>query len=124
MTTEQGEWFLFRVFTAKGRFHLTVEADTWEEAEDLARALFEEMFDIKITELRRAKHQTGGNEETCSLFRARPDDYMTDEPWRGMRLFAGKNLWAATGQLANFEAEKIRMEAAWTAPPRQQEKHG
>ena len=121
--TEQGEFFLFRVFTPKGRFHLWVETDTWEDAEELARAMFEESFGIKVNELRRAKYETGESEETNSLVRARPDDMATDEPWRGMRLYAAKKLWDAAGQLVNFEAEKIRMQAAWAAE-RQEEEHG
>ena len=105
---EVGEWFLFRVFTPKGRFHLTVEADTWECAEELATALFAEVLKIEIKELRRAINQTGGTEESNNLLRARAGDDISDEPWRGMRLFAGKNLWTAMGVGTMWEAEKIR----------------
>lgn len=104
---EHGEWFLFRVFTPKGRFHLTVEADTWECAEELAKAIFAELK-IEVTELRRAINQTGGTEESVNLLRARAGDDMSDEPWRGMRLYAGKNLWKIMGVGVMFEAEKIR----------------
>lgn len=105
---KQGEWFLFRIFTPKGRFHLTVEADTWKCAEELARALFEEYLKIEVTELRRAINQTGGTEESVNLLRARAGDDVSDEPWRGMRLYAGKNLWKIMGVGVMWEAEKIR----------------
>jgi hypothetical protein len=111
MNPERGEEFLFRVFTSKGRFHIWVEADTWEEAEPLATALFEK-FEIDVQEVKQAKYETGESDETNTLHRARDTDLSTDEPWRGMRLLAGKKLWVATGQLANFEAEKIRVESA------------
>jgi hypothetical protein len=112
MMPERGEQFLFRVFTSKGRFHIWVEADTWEEAEELATALFEEKFGIDVKEVKRAKYETGESDETNTLHRARDTDLSDDEPWRGMRLLAGKKLWVATGQVANFEAEKIRVESA------------
>ena len=113
MMPDRGEQFLFRVFTSKGRFHLWVEADTWEEAEELATALFEEKFEIEITEVRRAKHETGDSEETNTLHRARDTDLSTDEPWRGMRLLAGKKLWVTLGVGHMYEAEMILQTGAW-----------
>ena len=107
MMPERGEQFLFRVFTDKGRFHVWVEADTVEEAEDLARALFEEPLGIAVTEVRRAKHATGESEETNTLHRARDTDLSTDDPWRGMRLLAGRKLWRAAGVGPIWEAEMV-----------------
>lgn len=109
-------FFLFRVFTPAGRFHLTVEADSWESAEELAKALFDEEFSLEVTELRRAKYVTGEAEETLFLSRARDDDPHDEKPWRGMRLYAAKKMWDHLGKGVEFEAEKIRMESAWPGP--------
>jgi hypothetical protein len=107
MNPERGELFLFRVFTSKGRFHIWVEADTWEEAEGLVSGLFVELWGMTVTEIRRAQQETGESGETSNLHRARDTDLSTDEPWRGMRLLAGKKLWVALGVEHMYDAEMI-----------------
>lgn len=109
------DFFLFRVFTDKGRFHLWVEAADWESAEGLARPLFEVMLGLKVTELRHAKYETGDSDETSSLTVARPGDLNTDPPWRGMRLYAGKKIWQHVGRGVEYEAEVIRITSNWDA---------
>lgn len=117
---EKLDFFLFRVFTDKGRFHLWVEAADWESAEDLARPLFEVMLGFKVKELRRAKYETGESAETSSLSVARPDDLSTDPPWRGMRFYAGKNIWQHVGRGVEYEAEVIRFGlTGWDDPPKE-----
>lgn len=107
--TEPGEFFLFRVFTPKGRFHLLIEADSWEQAEGLTRDMFG-LIKIEIKELRRAKHDTGGPEEGITLMRAR-DPEPQYQTWRGMSLLAAENLWRALGMGVLFEAQTVAAEA-------------
>lgn len=94
---------LFRVFTPKGRFHLTIEADSWEQAEHVATEMFR-LIKLEIKELRRAKHYTGDSAEGILIFRADSPDYAQ---WRGMSIYAGKNLWRALGMGVLFKAQLV-----------------
>ena len=82
--------FLFRVFTKHGRFHVSVDAESWEQGEQLVRASFNRLG-VKMERIVRAKYNTGPEEERIILSN------------HGQRRNAGRKLWRAMGMEEDFE---------------------
>lgn len=88
------EIFLFRVFTEHGRFHVTTDAESKEQAEQLVSQLFQRLG-IEVEQIVFAQRATGEPEESLILSGA------------GQHLNAGRKLWRALGVDSLYEATMI-----------------